>query len=672
MTDARLERLARSAGIAVEWTDHAGGGRRVAPPVLRRILGALHVPCDSDADVADSLRRLELRRDARPRALTGDAGSPIALPPGFTIGRGVILCESGAEVPLANVEAALPALGEIGRHRLIADGAEIALCVAPQRCWTIAEAIGHARAWGAVAQIYGLRRAGDCGIGDMGGVAVLAERLAAAGAAALALSPAHALFAADPSAFSPYSPSSRLFFNALLADPAAALGEERSAAALRKVAPDATRRPLEAGELIDWPRAHALKLAWLRQLFADIRRTGGPPAATLAAFREAGGEALARHARFEALHDAHRDASGAPLPWRLWPEHVAEDAVDGDAVAFHGFLQWLAACSHEQAHRRACQAGMSIGLIADVAVGVSPNGSDAWSDQASMLVGLQIGAPPDLINRAGQNWGLTTFSPLALRDTACAPFAAMLRAAMVHAGGVRLDHVMGLRRLWLIPEGADPTEGAYLTYPFDDLIRCVTLESRRRKAVVIAEDLGTVPEGFRDTLAARGICGMNVLWFERDGAGFAAPEDWPANGVAMTSTHDLPTLAGWWSGADLAWREAAGLAGGEAAAAGRRRDRAALWRAIRAHDPSAGPEPAAAEAQAFVDRAIDFTAASEAGLCLVPMEDLIGTPDQPNMPGTIDQHPNWRRRMPHGAGESLAEPRAADRARLLSARRPAR
>ncbi|MCZ0735514.1 4-alpha-glucanotransferase [Phreatobacter sp. AB_2022a] len=671
MTDARLERLARSAGIAVEWTDYAGADRRVAPPVLRRILGALHLPCDSDADVADSLRRLELRRDARPRALTGDAGSPIALPPGFTIGRGVILCESGAEVPLADVQAALPVLGETGRHRLIADGTEITLCVAPQRCWTIAEAIGDAHAWGAVAQIYGLRRAGDCGIGDMGSVAVLAERLAAAGAAALALSPAHALFAADPSAYSPYSPSSRLFLNALLADPAAALGEERCAAALHKVAPEAPRRRLETGELIDWPHAHALKMAWLRELFADIRRTSGLEAAALAAFRKAGGAALARHARFEASHDARRDASGVPLPWRLW-RAPGPDLTDGDAVAFHGFLQWLAACSHEQAHRRARQAGMSIGLIADVAVGVSPDGSDAWSDQASMLVGLQIGAPPDLINRAGQNWGLTTFSPLALRDTACAPFAAMLRAAMAHAGGVRLDHVMGLRRLWLIPEGADPTDGAYLAYPFDDLIRCVTLESRRRKAVVIAEDLGTVPPGFRGTLAARGVCGMNVLWFERAGAGFATPEDWPANGVAMTSTHDLPTLAGWWSGADLAWREAAGLAGGEEAAAVRRRDRAALWRAIRAHDPSAGPAPAASDAQAFVDRAIDFTAAGEAGLCLVPMEDLVGTPDQPNMPGTIDQHPNWRRRMPHEAAQSLAEPRVARRARLLSARRPAR
>ena len=310
---------------------------------------------------------------------------------------------------------------------------------------------------------------------------------------------------------------------------------------------------------------------------------------------------------------------------------------------------------------------MRIGLVADLAVGMDGDGSEAWSRQGAVMAGLGIGAPPDYLNTAGQNWGLATFSPQALVEGGFVPFIATLRAAMRDAGGVRIDHVMGLTRMWLAPEGASPGEGAYVSFPADDLLRLVALESYRHRAIVIGEDLGTVPAGFRPRLAARGIYGMRVLWFEREDGGFAPPERWPADAVAMTSTHDLPTVAGWWRGADIALRATiAGQAGPDPAeTAVRAADRKRLWQAIVSAKVAAGLPPRAAGP--VVDAAIRFTARTASRLLLLPIEDVLGGTDQPNLPGTIDEHPNWRRRLPAPADRLLDRPRAA--ARLDAVRR---
>jgi 4-alpha-glucanotransferase len=283
-----------------------------------------------------------------------------------------------------------------------------------------------------------------------------------------------------------------------------------------------------------------------------------------------------------------------------------------------------------------------------------------------VLAGLTVGAPPDQINPYGQNWGLTAFSPQALRGSGCAPFLATLRAAMRHAGGVRIDHVMGLTRLWLIPEGAAPTEGAYLTYPLDDLLRLIAIESQRHKAIVIGEDLGTVPDGFRQKLDGAGISGLRVLWFEHDGTGFRLPAAWSEDSVAMTSTHDLATVAGWWTGRDLETRARIGW---EADTVTRAKDRQDLWHAFReagvapADDAPADPAP-------VVDAAVDFVARTPSRLALVPLEDLLGLEEQPNLPGTIDQHPNWRRRYGPPADRMFDDPDVAARARALTRRKP--
>jgi 4-alpha-glucanotransferase len=508
----------------------------------------------------------------------------------------------------------------------------------------------------------------DCGIGDMSAVAALAREAASFKADALALSPTHALFTADPAHFSPYSPSSRLFHNPLHADPRTLFGDARIADAARRAGLERELCRLAEARNIEWPHAARCKLALFRGLFDDFAATdlssdpGTALAADFAEFRAQGGDLLWEHACFEALQCARLAAEGV-WDWRKWcaqwrsprTQAVREFAAKNEReIAFHCFLQWLADRSIAAAHAQARRSGMRIGLIADVAVGTEGAGSHAWARQGDVLVGLNVGAPPDLFNPHGQDWGLTTFSPRGLVAGAFAPFIDMLRAGMRHAGGLRIDHAMGLMRLWVIPEGAGPEEGAYLSYPLDDLLRLTALESHRHRAIVIGEDLGTVPAGFRERLSAAGIAGTRVLWFERKGTRFLPPRAWDVEAVAMTSTHDLPTVAGWWSGHDIEVRERCNIVrDGEREGRLRQRDRKALWNALCAAREQMGAMAAPQRPGGVVDAALRFVARTPARLALIPLEDALASQDQPNVPGTIDEHPNWRRRYNANAGEML-------------------
>jgi 4-alpha-glucanotransferase len=272
-----------------------------------------------------------------------------------------------------------------------------------------------------------------------------------------------------------------------------------------------------------------------------------------------------------------------------------------------------------------------------------------------MLQRVSVGAPPDLFNQAGQAWGLTTFSPRAMRTEGFSAFIDMLRAAFAHAGGIRIDHILGLRRLWLVPEGESARNGAYLRYPLEDLLRLIALESWRHRAIVIGEDLGTVPPGFRERLDEHGIAGIRVLWFERavDGNDFKPPQEWDRNAVGTTTTHDLPTVAGWWRGSDIAWRNRIGQTSArpdgqdpeQAAQEERTSDRAALWRAFQQAGVAAPDVSAPPPDSAPVDEALAFVAATPGPLVTFPLEDLLALDEQPNLPGSIDEHPNWRRRL---------------------------
>lgn len=684
MTDRDLRDLAHRAGIAADWVDANGTPQTVSPETLRRLLAALDLPCASNDDLVESHRRLAARDGDGAGFSTVTAGESLRMAGSRRSAR--LTLEDGTRQTIA-VRAAGTGQIEIrinappGYHRLEIGNREITLAVAPRRCWAISDAARGRRVWGLAAQIYGLTRPGDGGIGDTGAVAMLARAAARLRADAIALSPSHAMFSADLRRYGPYSPSSRLFLNPLYADPEAVFGAAR-VAALRKS--DAVSRA--RGNLINWPKAAAAKYDLLRRLFEQFRaqELAQPKAGALAAdFRQfcaTQGELLQDHAAFEVLQAERLKCNGAQWSWRSWPVdwrdprgatlvHFAR--THADDILFHMFAQWVVDRAFGAAQSAAKDAGMRIGLIGDVAVGMDAGGSHAWSRQTDLLVGLSIGAPPDLFNPRGQSWGLTAFSPQALVAGGFAPFLATLRAAMRNAGGVRIDHAMGLARLWLIPDGAGAGEGAYVSYPLDDLLRLTALESRRHKSVVIAEDLGTVPPGFRERLDKAGIAGMRVLWFERDGRDFRKPQHWDVNAAALTTTHDLPTVAGWWRGADIRLRASAMmLTAREATLARRERemDRHALWRSFQKVGVARGKAPPPAKTGAVVDAAIAFIARTRSRLSLIPLEDALGLVEQPNIPGTIDEHPNWRRRLAQPADRVL-EPQAIRRRLAPLARR---
>ena len=688
--DDTLIDLARRAGLSPDWRDAFGRARTVPPESLVAILSALGLPAATPAQIAESRARLDIEAHAdTPPLVTADAGLPfeVALPgPDGSVRYRITLEDGGVVEGVAARRAgviALPGINPPGYHRLEAGETETVLALSPARCFSVADAAQDeaARLWGLAVQIYGLRRTGDCGIGDFSALAQLAVKAANAGADALVMSPIHAGLAADPHHFSPYAPSSRQFLSPLHADPRVVFGGPAVDAAYAAVTDPAAVARLEAADLVPWAEAAPLKLAILRHLFTFALPRMPDLKADFSAFRARGGAALEGHARFEAIHGTVFGADPGRWNWRQWGDGLTDPTSaavaafarqNSEEVAFHAFLQWVAARSLDEAQTAARAAGMRICLISDLAVGTDGGGSQAWSRQADMLIGLSVGAPPDLLNAVGQNWGLSAFSPRALSLSGFAAFREMLEAAMAHAGGVRIDHIMGLMRLWVVPEGFPSTAGAYLAYPRDDLMRLVALESHRRRAIVIGEDLGTVPEGFREVLAARGILGMRVLWFERhaDG-GFTGARDYSSEAIAVTGTHDLPTVTGWWKGRDIDWRVPLGILGeGQDEASLRKErdeDRAALWRTIapEGSDRHAVPE----EADRVLETALGFVGATPAPLAILPIEDALGLDEQPNLPGTIDEHPNWRRRLAPQAADLLEDPRVQHRLHVLDAAR---
>ncbi len=337
-------------------------------------------------------------------------------------------------------------------------------------------------------------------------------------------------------------------------------------------------------------------------------------------------------------------------------------------MSYYAFCQWLIARGLERAQTAARSAGMKIGLISDLAVGADGGGSQAWSRQDEVLAALSVGAPPDIINRQGQSWGISAFSPWGLRANGYRAFIEMVRANLAHAGGMRIDHVMGLMRLWVMPAGAGPMEGAYLNYPFDDLLRLLSLEAWRRNAVILGEDLGTVPDGLREKLADRGLLGMRVLFFERDHHGnFKTPMEWPRSALATSTTHDLPTINGWWQGHDIDWRIRVGQHQEHERPAQleeRERERAGLLRLLREY--AAEVQGDLTDPDVLAEACGAFIGHTPAPLALFPVEDALCLLEQPNMPGTIDTHPNWRRRYPGNSATLLDSPACTRRLETLA------
>jgi glycogen operon protein len=694
-----IGKLASAAGIAAEWTDISGDRTIVSPETRIALLSGLGLEVASEAQARVSLTRLidETQRRRLPFSLVLCADKPLVAPlrdmpqasdarierEDGAVAEWSIAAADGGRRDLADGRyvserlIALPTL-PLGRHRLIVDGVECALTVAPPQAYSPASALR--KRFGAAAQLYALRRADergrDQGIGDFSALAIAGEQAAHAGAAYLGVSPMHMLFPRDRGRASPYYPSDRRFLDPIYIDVLDDSGLPRDdalKAALASLAPRftaaSTTKSVEYEEV--WLAKHtalqAMSAAFLRLRTA---RPGDPLIADYHAFSRSGGETLRRFAAFQAA--AEGDAGGN---WRLWPQGLRDGdtkAID-HAIAsnragfeFALFCQWLADRQLGRAAARARDGGLEIGLYRDLAVGAAPDGAEAWAHAGALAHGVTVGAPPDPFSVQGQNWGLPAPDPLAGAREGWASVSAVYSANMRHAGMLRIDHAMGLQRLFLIPDGARPAEGAYLSYPLDDLIGHIALESERARCMVVGEDLGTVAKGFRDRLTRAHITGMRVLWFERKGLEFAPPASYPTTSVACVATHDLATLAGWWQGADIAERLALGLftlaQAGEAIAE-RREEKRALLRALataglvvpRRED---GPLP-------------DDTAAAVHGLiggsgsifAHAQFDDLVGETVATNLPGTDRERPNWRLK----SGPDVAAAFASHRAQAILA-----
>ncbi len=685
MVDDVLIQLASKCGVSPAWTDLTGQERHVSMETLRAIVTAIGFPADTDEAVRNSLSLAEggLGNASGSHFTTARVGQPVGLPARAEAGKPIEIVLDGGSVRSVTSETGfdgrlvLPAFDAPGYHVVRLTDGDFTVATAPGRCVTYADMSGGATGWGLAAQIYSLRSAGDGGIGSFAGVGALGHQAARLGADALAISPSHALFGSEPNHFSPYSPSTRLFHNPVYADPACVFPEAMIEDAMEKAGLSADMARLEALPLVDWQNAAPLKQNLLRALFDRVR---GPEMAhdqVRADFDRALHEAsalLRAHAVFEVLHAHQRRESPGSWHWKDWPacfrnpdspEVAAFAAAHETEVSFQIFLQWLTGRSYGEAQRRCREAGMKVGLIADLAIGMDGAGSHAWSRQSDVLTGLSVGAPPDYYSAEGQSWGLTTFSPRGLGVTGFAPFIETLRACLRYAGGIRIDHVMGMSRLWLIPDGARAVEGAYVTFPSETLFRLIALESHRHNAIVIGEDLGTLPNGFREYLQQQGVAGLRVLRFEKSDHGYISPRGWDPSAAALTTTHDLVSTAGWWSGTDID-----GPADTDAHSV-RDWDRGIFWGALQDEGIVTGERPADDNPVPVVDAAIRYIATSPCTLKLLSLEDILALAVQPNVPGTTTEKPNWRHRLDDMADRLLEPEQVRVRLSILGAPRDA-
>lgn len=607
-------------GIQTDFFDGQGKRHRTDPTALKLILDALPV-------------RTNRRFLGGPVVLRGGQGASVqlngsaALPVSWRVaGAGKTIAKGKS----ASRTLVLPGDLPVGAYRLhLTDAAHMRedapVVVAPERAF----AGNFDRVWIVAVQLYGVHSSRNWGIGDFSDLERLIDLAADLGASGVGLNPLHALFDDRPRDCSPYSPNSRLFLNPLYIDVSKLPGVTADEAALAQ---------LRAGAVIDYAAVAALKWNALREAFAAFKTK---PDVDFKAFRTERGALLARFACFEVLR--HQNGT----PWWDWPEEWQhpDDAAcarlragpDADAIAFVEFTQWVADRQLRNCRDRADKRGMSVGLYLDVAVGVQSDGFDAWNEQIAISRHLAVGAPPDPLNTAGQNWGLAGFNAAGLEVQSFAPFRDMLRASMRYAGAIRLDHVLGLQRLYLVPLGFDAKDGVYVTMPFEALLAVTAQESVANACVVIGEDLGTVPDGFRDHIADWGIWSYRVMMFERDyhNGGFYGLDQYPANALVTFNTHDLATFAGWRSLSDLALKRSLGIDPGETddsrQHAFTRLSEALHYNGIMRDD--------------FYG-VVQFLARTPSRLLAIAMEDLLGIVDQPNIPGTVNEHPNWRQRLP--------------------------
>ena len=670
-----LQALAQHLGVIPAYWDIWGGHHVAGESALRATLAAMGHDCATESEceaTLDALRQAS-RREMLPPVWVRRDSAPLLLrlPDICTSGKWRLRFEDGSETAgefqvgeLPPREAAegrtarelpLPPL-PLGYHALEVAAAGLravcAVIVCPQCCH---ELPAGQRVWGLGLQLYGLRSRRNWGMGDYGDLATAGGYLAQKGGALLGINPLHGLFPERPPHASPYSPSSRCFLNPLYLDVTALEGYSeaclgvRDRNALDKLRPSA---------LVDYEGVARLKWRVLRRVYQAFAKghlkKGSTRAEVFAEFVEQGGEALARWAIFCCLQTHFHAERPEVNGWQDWPaayrdptspEVAAFAAAHAEDIHFHQYLEWQGRLQLGKAGR-----ALSLGLYGDLAVGVERGGADVWIDQRLYALDASVGAPPDDIGPQGQDWGLPPWLPERLRGEAYAPFIRMLRANMAFCGALRIDHIMGLFRLFWVPPGHKAEQGLYVRYPIDDLMGIVALESVRNRCVVVGEDLGTVPDEVRAAMARYGVLSYRVFYFEKDWSNgrFKHPHEYPAQALVAATTHDLPTLAGFWRGRDLDWRERLRLCPPGTCAGHRQRraeERTRLLQALQECGLDPGTVGEGEVPPALTQAVYRLLARTPSAILMVQGEDLLAEEEQPNLPGTVDGHPNWRRRL---------------------------
>ena len=687
--DDAIIQLAARHGIESHYEDVAGQRHDVAPETLLALLRACGVEVSTADDVRVALAAANAVSEALPLVLVVRAGempAVIALPAwaasqslhwDLTLEHGG---STSGETQASHSTLRLPGPLPCGYHQLRISSrsepagleASMTVIVCPRHCYQPAAFGDDRRVWGFAVQLYALRSARNWGIGDFTDLATLAEFAKAAGADVIGLNPLHALFADRPGRASPYSPSNRSALNTLYLDVEAVPQFSESVAAHQAVsAPDFQQRlaQLRATPLVDYASVASAKHEILEILYADFRRVhlanNSEQALAFRRFQQDAAPGLRQHGLFESLQERFSQEDPTTWGWPAWPSDYASPRTEGVAifaearrerVEYYEYLQWNAHLQLGAVASRMRELGLVIGLYRDLAVGVDPGGAEAWAYAHLYAEGASVGAPPDEFNPKGQDWGLPPFVPDRLRAATYAPFVDILRANMRDAGALRIDHVMGLMRLFWIPAGSKPGAGAYVRYPLPDLLGILALESTRHRCVIVGEALGTVPKHILDAMATDRILSYRPLFFERQEDGeFAPPASYPPDSLVTASTHDLPTLAGYWRAVDLDAREALNLFPTpglrDQQRSDRLEDRLRLLRALA----SSGELPAGVDLEgppdgldtALVASIHHFLGRTPARIFMLQMEDVLGQVEQVNLPSTTeDVYPNWRRKLP--------------------------
>lgn len=693
--DQVLKQVAEMAGLADSYVSAWGDEAQVENETLRRLLSALGYDTKNDDALMESalkrqrpdvLAPVKVVRNGEPMHITlhlGVSARASDFSWKLTTEQGVVM-EGWLQSQLISDDRenggplvfALPDDLAWGYHKLEVfrkrrkSPFEMTLIVTPTSCYKQQALLDDKKLWGTSVQLYSVRTNHNWGIGDFGDLKQLVADIAARGGDFVGLNPIHSLFPANPEGASPYSPSSRRWLNLMYIDVSSVSEFAQCDAAQQLVGSTEFQQRLVEARNTNWvnySEVSCLKMAVLPLLFDTFSErhldNNTERAKQFLQFVEEGGESLLHQAAFDALHADLKKKDDNAWGWPVFPEeyrHFDNAAVktyikdNAKQAQLYMYLQWLADTQLAEVNELAEEKGMAMGLYRDLAVGVCDSGAETWADHGALCQDVSVGAPPDILGPLGQNWGLPPLNPEALKETAYEPYIQLLRANMRNCGALRIDHVLGLLRLWWIPKGELATQGAYMYYPVDDMMAILALESHRFQCTVIGEDLGTVPDEIIGKLSTAGIHSYKVFFFETaEDGGFYSPAHYPSQSMAALCTHDMPTLRGFWHCDDLKMGEELGLYPDKEQLAGLFASRAESKQKILDSLDWHGylPEGVGHDAS-YVPMDLHLSegmqmhlAASSSALLSLQLEDWLEMDKPVNIPGTVDEYPNWRRKL---------------------------